>query len=62
MQSSTTVAPALFALQPVTESGESNPKVDAYEADLAAQFGIELGDVQLRTAGTTTKDGDSGED
>lgn len=56
-------APAIFALQREHLAGVvSNSRVESYEEKLGAELGVSPEAVHLRTAGTTTINGDSAED
>jgi hypothetical protein len=55
-------APAIFALQCERPGVVPNSNVASYEEKLGAELGVSPEDVHLRTAGTTTPQGDSAED
>jgi hypothetical protein len=55
-------APAIFALQGEHPGVVPNSHVASYEEKLGAELGVSPEDVHLRTAGTTTPQGDSAED
>jgi hypothetical protein len=62
MKASTMKLPAIFALQTNGRSVVPNGRVASYEEKLGAELGVSPEDVHLRTAGTTTPEGDSAED
>jgi hypothetical protein len=62
MKVATMKPPAIFALQTERHGVVPNGRVAFYEEKLGAELGVSPEDVHLRTAGTTTPQGDSAED